>query len=208
MGEMSYVSLTKGEVANPVLPQIAGRKQEDAAMHIQEIGLVNIDEPLTKVSITTSKGLESKVFRPAVLKTFLKAVIAVAVLSLFLEINSHAYLNYLLFLTIVLGMAAVLCLVKRQTAFKIDNDGIHIKRMLHRPSVIPYDRIYDVSVSQGVLARRFGCGTVFVVLKNGHGSVRLMGGGVAEKLEDVRNPQEVSAVILSKLGSFGGAEVL
>jgi len=152
-----------------------------------------------------SEDVEGAPFRPVVLKTFLKGAILVAVLSPFLEINPKTYGNYLIFLALTLGSAAVLSLVKRQTRFRIGDDGIHVKRMFHRPSMIKYDNIYDISVSQGMLAKRFNCGTVFVILKEGKGSVRLMGGGTAEKLEDVRHPDQVLDLVSSKLGPFGQA---
>jgi membrane protein YdbS with pleckstrin-like domain len=138
-----------------------------------------------------------------VLKTFLKGAIAVAVLSLFLQINPSTYINYLIFLALTLGAAALLCAVKRQTRFDIGDDGVHVKRLFHKPSVIRYDNILDISVAQGMLARRFNCGTVFLILKGGPGSVRLMGGGVAEKLEDVKNPDGVMDAVSSKLSPFG-----
>ena len=151
---------------------------------------------------SSSEDLEGGPFRPLVLKTFLKGAIAVAVLSPFLEINPKTYVNYLIFLAITLGAAGALSLIKRQTRFRVDDNGVHVKRMFHKPSVIKYDNIYDVSVSQGMLARRFNCGTVFLILKGGPGSVKLMGGGVAEKLEDVRNPERVLDLVTSKLGPF------
>jgi len=155
---------------------------------------------------SSSKDVEGGPFRPVVLKTFLKGAIAVAVLSVFLEINPKTYVNYLIFLAITLGTAAALSMVKRQTRFRIDDEGIHVKRMFQKPSVVKYDNIYDVSLSQGMLARRFNCGTVFLILKAGRGSVRLMGGGTAEKLEDVRNPDGVLDLVSSKLGPFGRSD--
>jgi uncharacterized membrane protein YdbT with pleckstrin-like domain len=150
-----------------------------------------------------SEDVEGAPFRPVVLKTFLKGALAVAVLSPFLEINPKTYVNYIIFLAITLGLAAALSLVKRQTRFKIDDDGIHVKRMFQKPNLIKYNNILDVSVAQGMLAKKFNCGTVFVILKEGKGSVRLMGGGMAEKLEDVRNPDQVMDLVSSKLGPFG-----
>ena len=150
-----------------------------------------------------SEEVEGAPFRPVVLKTFLKGAIAVAVLSPFLEISPKTYGNYVIFLAITLGLAALLSVIKRQTRFRIDDDGIHVKRMFQQPNLIKYDNIYDISVSQGMLARRFHSGTVFVILKEGRGSIRLMGGGTAEKLEDVRYPDRVMDLVSSKLGPYG-----
>jgi membrane protein YdbS with pleckstrin-like domain len=152
---------------------------------------------------SSSEAIDSGPLRPVVLKTFLKGALAVAVLSLFLQINPSTYVNYLIFLVLTLGAAALLCVVKRQTRFEIGDDGVHVKRMFHRPSVVSYDNISDVTLSQGMLARKFNCGTVFLILKGGRGSVRLMGGGTAEKLEDVKNPDGVMEAVSSKMGPFG-----
>ena len=87
---------------------------------------------------SSSEDLEGGPFRPLVLKTFLKGAIAVAVLSPFLEINPKTYVNYLIFLAITLGAAVALSLIKRQTRFRVDDNGVHVKRMFHKPSVIKY----------------------------------------------------------------------
>ncbi len=152
---------------------------------------------------SSSEELEGGPYRPVVLKTFLKGALAVAALSPFLEINPKTYGNYLIFLAITLGSAAALCIIKRQTTFKIDDDGIHVKRLFQKPNLVRYSNIVDISVSQGTLAKRFNCGTVFIVLKQGRGSVRVLYGGSAEKLEDVRNPNEVMELVTSKLSPFG-----
>lgn len=151
----------------------------------------------------TNEDVEGLAFRPVVLKTFLKGVIAVAVFSVFLQINPSTIVNYLIFLALALSAAAVLSLVKRQTTFAIDDDGIHIKRMFQKANLIKFENIYDMSVAQGILAKRFNCGTVFLILKSGRGSVRIMGGGVAEKLEDVRDPNGVIEALSSRLSPFG-----
>jgi len=151
---------------------------------------------------TNSDG-EGAPFRPLVLKTFLKGVIAVAVFSVFLEINPNTIVNYLIFLVLALSAAAALSFVKRQTIFSINDDGIHVKRMFQKANLIKFENIYDISVAQGMLAKRFNCGTVFLILKSGRGSVRIMGGGFAEKLEDVRDPNGVMEAVSSRLSPFG-----
>jgi uncharacterized membrane protein YdbT with pleckstrin-like domain len=154
---------------------------------------------------SSSEELEGGPYRPVVLKTFLKGALAVAVLSPFLQINPKTYGNYLIFLAITLGSVTALCVVKRQSTFKIDDEGIHIRRLFRRPNLVRYSNIADLSVAQGMLARRFNCGTVFIILKQGPGSVRILGGGAAERLEDVRNPNEVMELVSSKLSPFGQA---
>jgi len=143
------------------------------------------------------------VLKPVVLKTFIKGVIAIAVFSLFLQISPATIVNYLIFLAISLGLVGGLCFIRGRSRFQIDDGGIHIKRMFHRPNLISYDNIHDLTVSQGMLARRFNCGTVFIILNQGPGSVKIMGGGVAEKLEEVHNPNKVFEFVSSRLGPFG-----
>ena len=93
-------------------------------------------------------------------------------------------------------------LFKRQSTFKIGDEDIVVKRPLGRPNSFGYENIYDISVVQGILAKRMNCGSVYIILKHGRGGVRTMGGGIAERFEDIPNPQYISDLILSKLGPF------
>ena len=143
--------------------------------------------------------------RPTVAKTFLKGLIALGVLSIFLEITPANFVHYLIFLAISVGLILVVVGVKHATKIEISDEGLTVKRLFRPMDSVRYEDILDIAVSQGVLARRFDCGTVFMILKSGRGSVRLMGGGVAEQLEDIPQPNRVSDLISSKLGPFAGS---
>ncbi len=152
----------------------------------------------------SSEGSEPDVrltLRPAVTKTLIKGVIAIAVFSLFLEIASNL-LNYLIFLALSFAMVGLYMLIKHGSKFMIGEDNIQIKRIFGKSNTVSYQDIYDISVAQGILARRFGCGSVYMILKRGRGGVNLMGGGTAEKLEDVPDPNHVFELISSKLSPF------
>ena len=143
--------------------------------------------------------------RPKVAKTFLKGLIAIGVFSIFLQINPANFVHYLIFLAITVGMLLVAVGVKYGTKIEISEDGLTVKRLFRAVDSVRYQDILDISVSQGVLAKRFDCGTVYIILKAGRGSVRLMGGGVAEQLEDVPKPNYVSDLLSSRLGPFAGS---
>ena len=140
--------------------------------------------------------------RPTVAKTFLKGVIAIAAFSIFLQLSWANAVHYLIFLGIYLVFLLALILLKKGNRFELGDESIDVKRVFRAPNTIMYQDIVDISVAQGVLARRFKCGTVFLVLKGGRGSVRMLGGGIAEQLEDVPDPERVRDFITSKLSPF------
>jgi hypothetical protein len=158
---------------------------------------------------STSEGLsDSEVtlkLRPNVAKTFLKGLIAIGVFSIFLEVTPANIVHYLIFLAISVGLLLVVVGIKHATRIEISEEGLTVKRLFRAVDSVRYEDILDISVSQGLLARRFDCGTVFMILKSGRGSVRLMGGGVAEQLEDVPRPKYICEMISSKLSPFAGS---
>ena len=145
---------------------------------------------------------ERLILRPTIVKTYLKGVIAIAVFSIFLQLSWANAVHYLIFLGIYLSFLSAFVLLRNHTSFELGDESIDIKRVFRSPNSVRYQDIVDISVSQGVLARRFNCGTVFLILKGGKGSVQLLGGGVGEQLEEVRDPQRVSELITSKLSPF------
>jgi uncharacterized membrane protein YdbT with pleckstrin-like domain len=141
--------------------------------------------------------------RPVVTKTFLKGAIGIGVFSIFLNINQN-FVNYLIFLALMFGVLSVIVYAKRASKFSLSDDRITIKKFLHRETFVLYTDIIDVTVSQGILAKRFDCGTVFMILKQGAGSVKIMGGGVAERLDDVQNPNYIRDLISNRMSPFFG----
>jgi hypothetical protein len=140
--------------------------------------------------------------RPTVAKTFLKGVIAIAAFSVFLQLSWANLVHYLIFLSLYFAFLLALMLLKRGSVFELGDESILVRRYFRTTNSVRYQEILDVSVAQGMLARRFHCGTVFLLLKAGKGSVRVMGGGVAEQLEDVSDPDRVYEFITSRLSPF------
>lgn len=141
------------------------------------------------------------VLRPMVAKTFIKGAIAIGIFSLFLNIASN-YLHYFIFLALAFGALGLFMLVKRSSRFAIGEGDIQIKRIMGKSNVVGYENIVDMSLSQGMLAKKFGCGSLYIILKKGPGGVNIMGGGKAERLEDIPEPDRVLDLISSKLGHF------
>jgi hypothetical protein len=140
--------------------------------------------------------------RPAVRKTFIKGVIAIGAFSLFLEINPSTLGNYLIYLALSVGLLVAYAFAKQRTVFEFGEEGLEVRRLLRKPKCIRYHDVTDIVISQGTLAKRFNCGSVYLVLKRGGGNVRLMAGGTAERLEDVPDPDGVFEVVSSRLSPF------
>jgi len=143
-----------------------------------------------------------KDLKPNVSKTLVKGTIGIAVFSLFLEVGPSNFVNYLIFLGISYAVLLVYMVSKRSAVYHIDENGISVKRPLRKDINVPFDNIQALSLSQGILARRFGCGSVYIELKRGRGTHRALGGGPVLALRDVPRPAEVSNRISSMLGPF------
>jgi uncharacterized membrane protein YdbT with pleckstrin-like domain len=141
------------------------------------------------------------VLRPNVTKTLIKGVIAVALISPLLNIASN-YFHYFLFLCLAFGALGLYVLVKHSSRFAIGDEDIQIKRIMGKSNAVSYQNIIDISISQGILARRFNCGSLYLILKQGPGGLDLMGGGKAERLEDIPDPNRVYELISSRLSPF------
>jgi uncharacterized membrane protein YdbT with pleckstrin-like domain len=145
----------------------------------------------------------SRTLRPVFKKTFVKGVIALALFSLLLEVNASNLVNYLIFLAVSLALIAGYAGYKHATVYTIDEEGITLQPPLHRPPKrVEFSNVLDISVSQGFLAKRFGCGSVYLVLKKGRGGYALLGGGFAEALRDIPQPEQVREHISEMLGAY------
>jgi uncharacterized membrane protein YdbT with pleckstrin-like domain len=156
-------------------------------------------------STSDTSGGGGTTLRPQVAKTFVKGLIAIGVFSLFLEVSPANFLNYLIFLGLSIGVLVFAALSKRASTFRLEEGSLTVKRFLQRPTSIAYQDIADLSVGQGLLAKRFGCGTVYLILKSGRGSMRVVGGGAAERLDDVKDPFKVYEELSGKLSPFTGS---
>jgi hypothetical protein len=142
------------------------------------------------------------VLRGNVKKSLLKATIAIAVFSLFLEISPNNLIDYFTFLAIFYALAGAYIVFKHGTKYVLDDAGITISPLMRAQRLVEYHDIAELSYSQGMLARRFHCGTVFMLLKSGKGRVRVMGGGSGEAMKDVHEPQFIIEEISSRLSPF------
>ncbi len=142
------------------------------------------------------------VIHPTVRKTFVKGVIAVALLSLFLDVRGSNLLDYGFFVLISIGVILFYMAEKRSSRYEIGEEGLMITSPLRACKIISYSEIEDISLSQGALAKRFNCGTVFIFLKGRRGGYMSIGGGAAEALRDVTDPKRVYDDIASRLAPY------
>jgi membrane protein YdbS with pleckstrin-like domain len=138
------------------------------------------------------------VIRPSVVKTFIKGLIAIGVFSIFLEVNPSNLVNYFIFLLI--SVSLVLCYMgaKWSTRYVLGTAGISVQALMRAEKFIPYSDIEGLTISQGILARRFHCGSIYLQLSGKRkGSYVSLMGGMAETLRDVKDP----AIIYGRIAS-------
>jgi Bacterial PH domain len=145
----------------------------------------------------------AEVLRPNVIKSFIKGTLAILVLSFFLNINSSTFVNYLIFLGIAYTLIVGYMLFKWSNVYTIGEESIEAKRRFRSSVSVPYTNIGGLGYAQGMLAKRFKCGTVYLELKQGKGSHRSLGGVGVFPLRDVRNPVELMKDISDRLGPMG-----
>lgn len=144
----------------------------------------------------------SIVLRPVVSKSVVKGTVALAVISVFLEITPGNLSRYAIFIGIWYAFVGYYVASKRSARYTIDEEGILIEPFLRAAKRIRYSEVVDLSISQGLLAKRFDCGTLFVSVKGRRASATLFGGGAAEALRDVRRPGSVADEIMSRVSPY------
>jgi len=137
--------------------------------------------------------------RPTITKTFVKGAIAIALFSIFLQVTPSKLLNFAIFLAISLLIVAVYASLKRTNEYVLTDESITMRSFLRAEKVIKYSDISDLSIAQGILAKKFHCGTIFINVRTKSATYIAFGGGMAEALRDVKNPSEVFATISSHL---------
>jgi uncharacterized membrane protein YdbT with pleckstrin-like domain len=140
--------------------------------------------------------------RPSVTKTFAKGGIAIAVFSIFLNVTPSKLLNFAIFIAISLLMVLGYASLKKTNEYVLTEKSITMRSLLRAEKVINYSDISDLSVSQGVLARKFDCGTIFINVRAKPAPYAALGGGMAEVLRDVKHPSEICETISSHLQLF------
>jgi len=153
-------------------------------------------------STSEVSGVTDQKLRPAIKKTFIKGIIAIGIFSLFLQVNPSTLGNFFIYLALSVGLLAAYAITKQRTVFELGEERLTIRRLLRKPKFILYGDVADIVISQGTLAKRFNCGSIYLVLKKGRGNVRLMAGGTAERLQDVPDPDGVLEAVSSRLSPF------
>ncbi|BCU67114.1 hypothetical protein HS7_05510 [Sulfolobales archaeon HS-7] len=110
-------------------------------------------------------------------KTLVKSTIILLIFSLFLEITD--VVNYLIFVAVWYGFVGIYTFWKTSFKYNIGQKEIEICGLLTRKR-ISYSSIKDLFVSQGFLAKRFHCGSIYIVTKNGVNIIR-----------DVKEPERI-----------------
>ena len=126
------------------------------------------------------------VVRPKVEKTVVKGTILILAFSLFLDF--YKVLAFLEFLGISFTMLLLYAAWKRAITYEFGDEGIKISYPF-RKKVIPYSLIDDAFVSAGFLARRFRCGSIYVITKDRR----------VEVIRDIPNPQEAFEILRRKV---------
>ena len=124
-----------------------------------------------------------------------------AIFSLFLQISSKTLPAFIVFVLLFYAFLGAYMLLKYSNIYTLDRNGIEMRAFLRAARNVNYSEIESLSVSQGFLAKRFGCGTVYLNLRHKGGRIRILGGGSAEAMRDVKSPKSCEQLIESKLSN-------
>ena len=145
------------------------------------------------------------VLHPTVTKSFFKGLIAIAVFSLFLEVNPANLGNYFIFLAISIALVFCYMGAKWSARYVVGSGGVTIHVLLRAEKNIAFSEIEGVTISQGILAKRFHCGSLYLQLSaRRKGSYISLIGTTAETLRDVKNPNEIYQRIASAMNPMFG----
>ncbi|MDG6920161.1 MAG: PH domain-containing protein [Nitrososphaerota archaeon] len=140
-----------------------------------------------------------------VTKSLIKGTVALAALSVFLKIDANTLPGYLLFMGVSYALIGAYMYNKGYTTYTIGDTGISIKKRFGREQHVAYSNIQGFGYSQGMLARRFKCGSVFVELKQGKGSHRSPEGLGVVILKDVPDPIGLIKELEDLMGPYAAA---
>jgi Bacterial PH domain len=153
-----------------------------------------------------SSSTDELVLHPTVTKTFFKGLIAIGVFSLFLEVNPANLGNYFIFLAISIALVFCYMGAKWSARYVVGSGGVTIHALLRAEKNIAFSEIEGITISQGILAKRFRCGSLYLQLSaRRKGSYISLTGATAETLRDVKNPNEVYQRIASAMNPMFGA---
>ncbi|BFH73029.1 PH domain-containing protein [Sulfurisphaera javensis] len=124
--------------------------------------------------------------KPVISKTIVKGTIIIFIFSLFLDISR--LISFLIFLGIVFTTLFLYAFWKRIHTYIFDENGIIIQTPFSR-KFISYSIIDDAFISVGFLAKRFHCGSVYLILKTKK----------VEIIRDIPNPDEIFELLKKKI---------
>lgn len=122
------------------------------------------------------------VTRPTVKKTIVKGTILILIFSSFLDVSK--IFNFLIFLALAFLTLLGYAFWKRIYKYQIDEDSVIISSFFETKRV-PYSSIDEYFISVGFLAKRFHCGSVYLILNNRK----------VEILKDIPNPEKAEEEI-------------
>ncbi len=103
--------------------------------------------------------------KPVIEKTIIKGTIVLAIFSLFLEITPSKIINYIIFVALWYAMLGIYALWKQMHEYCIEGKSITIRSFMGIKTV-DLGQVIDCFISQGVLAKHFNCGSIYLVLQN------------------------------------------
>ncbi|AKA72832.1 PH domain-containing protein [Saccharolobus solfataricus] len=114
--------------------------------------------------------------KPTGRRLLVEGTIILTIFSLFLEITS--VINYLIFVGIWYAILLFIIAWFKSYTYCISESGIIIKSLLGK-KVVKAENFKDTFISQGPIAKKLKCGSIYIILKNGKITV----------LYDIKNPE-------------------
>lgn len=127
------------------------------------------------------------VVRPKISKTIVKGTFLILIFSIFLNVSKIE--NFIEFLLISFSLLLSYSLLKYLNYYEIGETYIVVHNLLSTKR-IEYSEIEDGFLSQGLLARKFNCGSIYIILKGGKG---------VEILKDIPEPEKIEEVIRQRI---------
>ena len=128
------------------------------------------------------------VVRPKISKTIVKGTFLILIFSIFF-LNVSKIENFIEFLLISFSLLLSYSSLKYLNYYEIGETYIVVHNLLSTER-IEYSEIEDEFLSQGLLARKFNCGSIYTVLKGGKG---------VEILKDIPEPEKIEEVIKQRI---------
>jgi hypothetical protein len=127
------------------------------------------------------------VVRPKISKTIVKGTFLILIFSIFLNVSEIE--NFIAFLLISFSLLLSYSSLKYLNYYEIEETYIVVHNLLSTKR-IEYSEIEDGFLSQGLLARKFNCGSIYIVLKGGKG---------VKILKDIPEPEKIEEVIKQRI---------